>query len=1208
MTRTSNGHEVIGQAHDTLEQADGNVSVLAPSAQLQRPSGQTRRISSRLPFPQTRRKLARPFVHKRGGATRRTSADETEPIGTLCVSLLAARNLAAKDRNGTSDPFAVLRLGDVRAESSVVRKSLNPVWGDASACAALAHQTADGHTAQPAVLVTAVHADLANQQIEIVMWDKDRVKKDYLGEVSLSADQWFEQASTQGPAILYDDTDNHPKWHRLTSSRRAASITGDVLVKIGFIAADPRNGPVPREHPTAGSDAILDTSTRLSELSIANPVDQLRDTVQEAIRERQHLPQTRKDRILTAPPANSVGTQPIDDEERQLDPLAGSDSDSDVELDDVDQSDEEDASDDMETLSPDEDAVGSGKELEDDDYFRHVVGYPSQFASPSMVRTGSASTRSHSPEIALRQTDSPPVVEREKARLSIPNFIKRAGSSRSLHSTQAASTPGATTPGEGATTPGSRRRRLPGRRRKASDRDGSYASTSSIETSPVQPKVKARKRLRRRNTHGFHFETGGRDDIVGVVFVEIAHANDLPREKNALRTGFDCDPFVILSFGQKVFRTRVIRHSLNPAWNERLFFHVRRHELNFQLLASLYDWDRASSNDHIGDCSLALVDLLEHAPRPDEQTGLYATTPQGDLRGDHLNEYKLAVVKDGTDLKHVPSLTIRARFSPYAALRQQFWRTYLSHFDPSTSGKVSYVGLFSMLDSLGSTLSADTITSIFTHNGKESTDELSIDDVVRALELELVKPKAQKRRVEPESHDSGLATPALDTGVAHGISNFGGLEQIGHSAQSSGDKATASDGHTAPPNGLPAMLRGHQVSELPSIEADNVDDEQDQPFERVINITSCPLCQNPRLKKRAEVDIVTHLAVCASKDWQSLANLVVNNYVTADQAHRKWVTKVISAVSKGAYSLGANSANIIVQDRATGQLLEEKMQIYVRLSIRLMYKGMSNRLDGGRIRRMLRSMSFKQGQKFDDPSSVREIPNFVRFHNLDLSEVRDPIGSFKSFNEFFYRKLKPDARPICEPDNPNILVSGADCRLMAFESIEDSTKIWIKGRDFSIERLLGSTAIAKDYNSGSLIIMRLAPQDYHRYHSPVRGKIVDMKRMGTEYYSVNPMSVRSSVGIYTDNVRENVAIETEAFGRVYYICVGAMLVGSICQTRQVGDQLDKGDEVGYFKFGGSTILLLFKAGAVKFDEDLLLNSSHAIETLVRVGTRIGERR
>jgi len=162
----------------------------------------------------------------------------------------------------------------------------------------------------------------------------------------------------------------------------------------------------------------------------------------------------------------------------------------------------------------------------------------------------------------------------------------------------------------------------------------------------------------------------------------------------------------------------------------------------------------------------------------------------------------------------------------------------------------------------------------------------------------------------------------------------------------------------------------------------------------------------------------------------------------------------------------------------TGQLEEEKMQVYVRLGIRLLYKGVRSRIEGARARSLLKSMSIKQGIKFDDPASVAEIPAFIVFHNLDMNEVRDPLGSFKTFNEFFYRRLKEDARPVEKPEDPRRVVSCADSRFMAFENINEATRLWIKGREFSVAKLLGETYKDEvaDYNGGSLVIFRLAPQ------------------------------------------------------------------------------------------------------------------------------------
>lgn len=249
---------------------------------------------------------------------------------------------------------------------------------------------------------------------------------------------------------------------------------------------------------------------------------------------------------------------------------------------------------------------------------------------------------------------------------------------------------------------------------------------------------------------------------------------------------------------------------------------------------------------------------------------------------------------------------------------------------------------------------------------------------------------------------------------------------------------------------------------------------------------------------------------------------------------------------------------------------------------------------------MLKSLSIKQGKKYDDPASASQIEDFINFHQLDMSEVLLPVDQFKTFNEFFYRALKPGSRPCSAPDNPKIVVSPADCRTVVFDRIDDATKIWVKGREFSVERLLGNAypEEVQRYKDGALGIFRLAPQDYHRFHIPVDGVLGTPKTIEGEYYTVNPMAIRSALDVYGENVRVLIPLDSVAHGRVMIVCVGAMMVGSTVITRQPGEKVTRAEELGYFKFGGSTVLLLFEPGMINFDSDLVDNSKGALETLV----------
>lgn len=152
-----------------------------------------------------------------------------------------------------------------------------------------------------------------------------------------------------------------------------------------------------------------------------------------------------------------------------------------------------------------------------------------------------------------------------------------------------------------------------------------------------------------------------------------------------------------------------------------------------------------------------------------------------------------------------------------------------------------------------------------------------------------------------------------------------------------------------------------------------------------------------------------------------------------------------------------------------------------------------------------------------------------------------------------------------------------------------------------MRRLLGDAYpedVGRYETGGGLGIFRLAPQDYHRFHIPVDGIMRQPKTIAGEYYTVNPMAIRSALDVYGENVRIVVPIDTAEFGRVMVICVGAMMVGSTVITRSEGEEVKRGEELGYFKFGGSTLVVLFETGKMVWDDDLVDNSNGALETLV----------
>ncbi|KZF19644.1 hypothetical protein L228DRAFT_250698 [Xylona heveae TC161] len=1009
---------------------------------------------------------------------------------TLKTNVIKARNVAAADRSGTSDPYLVVTLGDAKEATQAISKTLNPEW---NVCFDL-----------PIVGVQSL-------LLECVCWDKDRFGKDYLGEFDVPLEDIFGNGQTT----------QEPKWYALKSKRKngkkGSKISGEVQLQFSIL--DPTN-------PSATSEQIFHKFLGLV--------------------------------------ASSPG---LDD--------------------DIDENT---------ILAEQDDEAGADKDKDEE----------------SSEETDDAA--------------KPEAVEKKRKRQRLARL--------------------------------------------------------------------------RRKTKARAYEFSGGSDVLGILFLEVSKIQDLPPERNVTRTSFDMDPFVVISLGRKTFRTRVVRHDLNPVYDEKLIFQVLPGEKNYSMNFTVVDRDKLSSNDYVGTVNFPLQNIISCSPEADPATGLYhlrepvesgtstvasytsgrsrfrlplsrsssgtslskmsrpvlrshssqgtpptssqldiphaptsvpetsclsppsssaidESAPAPSLPSDDpdLKSFELPISlknKDKWEDKHNPTLYIKAKYLPYPALRQQFWRALLKQYDADDSNNISKVELTTMLDTLGSTLKESTIDGFFKRFASEYTPqnpseiELTFDQVIICLEDQL--EKASQRRSMQD------AVKAYAASLQHSLS-------LGSTDETSESDTQPSSWSATPSNAATPMNNQSQTSIVPAISVDEMgnpgemgdalekDDLADEVGEEhVVEIRECPICHQPRLNKRSDSDIIMHIATCASQDWRQVNNFVMGGFVTSSQAQRKWYSKVITKISYGGYKLGANSANILVQDRITGQINEERMSVYVRLGIRLLYKGLKSRdMEKKRIRKLLKSLSIKQGRKFDDPASASEIESFINFHQLDMSEVLRPTEEFKTFNEFFYRQLKPDARPCSAPDNPKIIVSPADCRSVVFNKVDDATKIWVKGREFSIERLLGNAypEDAKRYKNGALGIFRLAPQDYHRFHIPVDGVLGEPKLIEGEYYTVNPMAIRSALDVYGENVRVIVPINSTTHGRVMVICVGAMMVGSTVITRKPGEEVHRAEELGYFKFGGSTLVVLFEPGVMKFDNDLIENSSGALETLIRVGMSIG---
>lgn len=528
-------------------------------------------------------------------------------------------------------------------------------------------------------------------------------------------------------------------------------------------------------------------------------------------------------------------------------------------------------------------------------------------------------------------------------------------------------------------------------------------------------RIKGLRKKRRQNPYAF---LSGGSDVLGIIFLEIIKITDLPHESNLTRTSFDMDPFVVASLGKKTYRTRRVRHNLNPVFNEKMIFQIQGHEQSYSFAFTVIDHDKYSGNDFVASCTVPIQDIIESAPVANTESGLFEVREPAEyaapasrqrfkrlgmsrssssqslskmmrptisknasststttaaatasLTRDPSDGAKAALltpadalanaamgvgepsVVDGDDpdfkeytlplkmkhaekweTKHTPVIYLRAKYMPYPALRQQFWRAMLKQYDADDSRRISRVELTTMLDTLGSTLSEATIDSFFQrfpHSSAENDEtwDLTMDEAVICLEDQLEK------RSKPAGLDEKLKSLVPD------MKNL--LRR---------DDTTASDtsGLSTPqlstndPSTIEVPELGTPGEEGDYLDRDNLQDDRSGE-EHVIEIRECPICHQPRLNKRSDTDIITHIATCASQDWRQVNSVLMSGFVTASQAQRKWYSKVISKISYGGYKLGANSANILVQDRTTGQINEEKMSVYVRLGIRLLYKGLKSR-------------------------------------------------------------------------------------------------------------------------------------------------------------------------------------------------------------------------------------------------------------------------
>lgn len=286
---------------------------------------------------------------------------------------------------------------------------------------------------------------------------------------------------------------------------------------------------------------------------------------------------------------------------------------------------------------------------------------------------------------------------------------------------------------------------------------------------------------------------------------------------------------------------------------------------------------------------------------------------------------------------------------------------------------------------------------------------------------------------------------------------------------------------------------------------------------------------------------------------------------------------------------------ILVKDRKTGQIIEE--QVFGDFAVKLLYGNSSSILREFLSKNPFVSRFYGWWQRgFWTKSSIQK---FIQKYGLNTAEFEKQ--DFASFDEFFTRHLKEECRPLAFGDK--VAVMPADARYRFFPSINGKEIFSIKGRGMALRDLLQDEILAEQFEGGSMVIARLCPVDYHRFHFPLSGKASPARLIPGPLYSVNPWALCCQPSILCENKRMVTTLENSHFGKVAYIEVGATCVGSIHQTYEANKIVAKGQEKGYFSFGGSCLILLFEKDRISFDADLCGSS---LEIYCQMGQSLGQ--
>lgn len=257
-----------------------------------------------------------------------------------------------------------------------------------------------------------------------------------------------------------------------------------------------------------------------------------------------------------------------------------------------------------------------------------------------------------------------------------------------------------------------------------------------------------------------------------------------------------------------------------------------------------------------------------------------------------------------------------------------------------------------------------------------------------------------------------------------------------------------------------------------------------------------------------------------------------------------------------------------------------------------------------------RPLSVLYGMAQESKISHRKVEPFIRDFNIKIEEYLPEEGRteedpYSSFNSFFIRRFRNGFRPFEASDA--LMPAFSEARYFGYENLGPDDQVPVKGDLLGGKALLANEKWGDVFESGPCLLARLCPVDYHRFHFPDDGEVLDHYRVSGVLHSVNPIALRENPEIFAVNERQVTILETKNFGKLAYVEVGAICVGKIVQSRAMSGSFKRGEEKGYFLFGGSTVIVLGEKGLWRPDQVVLDHTKKGMEVYQKLGSRIAEK-